>query len=71
MSFHKTCFEQKKICLTPDEAKQVLEMVEYYIDEEQLVGEEESLDEVNMELAIIVKKLMGITNPKMKLRWEN
>jgi len=61
MSFHKSHFEQKKkkICLTPKEAEKVLVMVEYYIDEESLVGEEETLDDVDKELAKIVIKLMA------------
>ena len=46
-------------CLTEDETKQVLEMVEYYIYEEQIVPKKETLQQVDYKLSLLVKKLGG------------
>ncbi len=50
---------EDKTCLTMDETKQVLEMVEYYIHEEQIVPEKETLQQVDYKLSLLVKKLGG------------
>jgi len=47
----------RKISLTLKEADKIMDIINYYIDEEGIVPEEESLEEVDPELSKIVEKL--------------
>ena len=56
----------RRISLTLKEADRIMDIINYYIEEEQIVPEEESLEEVDSELSKIVEKLDEEYQPWIK-----